>query len=53
MKEDYQIKATQEVRQYEVVPDPPMGEQVQVDFGEKKVRCMDNKVIKLYGFRPN
>lgn len=48
MKEDYQIKATQEVRQYEAVPDPPMGEQVQVDFGEKKVRCMDNKVIKLY-----
>lgn len=36
MKEDYQIKATQEVRQYEAVPDPPMGEQVQVDFGEKK-----------------
>lgn len=33
LREDYQIPKLIQKRQYEAVPDPPMGQQAQVDFG--------------------
>lgn len=35
-------------RQYQAVPDPPMGKQMQIDFGEKWVLNADKNEIKLY-----
>lgn len=35
-------------RQYEAIPDPPMGFQLQLDFGEKKVRTESGSWKKLY-----
>jgi transposase len=35
-------------RQYEAIPDPPMGYQLQLDFGEKKVRAESGSWKKLY-----
>jgi transposase len=33
LREDYQIPKVIQKRQYEAIPDPPMGRQAQVDFG--------------------
>ncbi|KRI44198.1 transposase [Acinetobacter baumannii] len=33
LREDYQIPKVVQKRQYEAIPDPPMGQQAQVDFG--------------------
>lgn len=33
LREDYQIPKVAQRRQYEAIPDPPMGRQAQVDFG--------------------
>ncbi|MGG0834067.1 IS21 family transposase [Priestia megaterium] len=38
LREEYGISRTVHMRQYEAVPDPPMGQQAQVDFGTCKVR---------------
>lgn len=35
-------------RKYEAIPDPPMGKQMQVDFGEKRIRTSNGNTIKLY-----
>ena len=35
-------------RDYEANPDPEMGRQVQVDFGETRQKTSDNKTVKLY-----
>jgi len=35
-------------REYEAIPDPPMGYQVQVDFGEMKLKGPDGIVHKLW-----
>jgi transposase len=35
-------------RQYEAIPDPPMGKQMQVDFGEKRVKMHNGNIIKLF-----
>ncbi len=43
-------KQTADSRQYQAVPDPPMGYQMQLDFGEKKVRTESGSWIKLYAF---
>ena len=43
-------KQTADSRQYQAVPDPPMGHQMQLDFGEKKVMTESGKWIKLYAF---
>lgn len=32
---------------YEAIPDPPMGEQMQVDFGHTRQKTVDNKEAKL------
>ena len=36
-------------RQYQAVPDPPMGKQMQIDFGETAVRKSTGGFIKIYG----
>lgn len=48
IREVYQIKKKVIVRQYEAVPEQPMGKQLQVDWGETKQKTTDNKEIKLY-----
>ena len=42
------IPRESEIRQYEAVDDLPMGKQMQVDFGEKKVFNTDGKEITIY-----
>lgn len=48
IREVYQIEKKVIVRQYEAVPEQPMGKQLQVDWGETKQKTADNKEIKLY-----
>ena len=48
LREQYCIPKESVVRQYEAVDDPPMGKQMQVDFGQKKVLNPDGKEIILY-----
>ena len=48
IRETYQIEKKVVVRQYEAVPEQPIGKQLQVDWGETKQRMTDNKEIKLY-----
>lgn len=48
MREEYQIPKTMSIRTYEAIPDPPMGQQAQVDFGQTKQKKGDGKEIKLY-----
>ncbi len=48
VREEYNIPKVSETRQYEAVDDPPMGKQMQVDFGEKKVLDSNGKEIKLF-----
>ncbi|WP_197246437.1 IS21 family transposase [Cytobacillus firmus] len=48
IREVYQIEKKVVVRQYEAVPEQPMGKQLQVDWGETKQKTIDNKEIKLY-----
>ncbi|RFU69981.1 IS21 family transposase [Peribacillus saganii] len=48
VREIYQIEKKVIVRQYEAVPEQPMGKQLQVDWGETKQKTTDNKEIKLF-----
>lgn len=48
VREKYQIEKAARVRQYEAVPQQPMGKQMQVDWGETKQRTLSKKEIKLY-----
>jgi transposase len=48
IREVYQIEKKMIVRQYEAVPEQPMGKQLQVDWGETKQKNVNNKEIKLY-----
>ena len=48
IREDYNIPKAPILRQYEAVEDPPMGKQMQVDFGEKKVINAEGNEVKLY-----
>lgn len=48
IREDYNIPKEPIIRQYEAVEDPPLGKQMQVDFGEKKVINAEGNVVKLY-----
>ncbi len=43
-------KQTSDPRQYEAVPDPPMGHQLQLDFGEKRIQTESGGWKKLYAF---
>jgi len=50
IREKHAIPKTKDsIRQYEAIDDPPMGQQVQVDFGEAWVRdAYRSRHIKLY-----
>jgi len=48
IREEYNIPKEPGIRQYEAVEDPPLGKQMQVDFGEKKVINAEGDVITLY-----
>jgi transposase len=46
--EEWKIPKETSTRQYEAVPDPPMGQQAQVDFGKVKVKNQQGKLVDLY-----
>lgn len=48
LREEYHIPKTVIQRQYEAIPDPPMGEQAQVDFGQIWVENRSGQRVKLY-----
>jgi len=48
IRKEHNIPKETETRQYEAIDDPPMGKQMQVDFGEKKVLNAEGKEITLY-----
>ena len=48
LREEYQIKKTTRVRQYEAVVEQPMGKQMQVDWGETRQKTKDKGEVKLY-----
>lgn len=47
LRDEYKIDKVTLPRSYEAIPDPPMGEQLQVDFGHTKQKTIDNKEVKL------
>lgn len=47
LREEYKIMKESSPRDYEAIPDSPMGEQIQVDFGHTKQRTHDNKEVRL------
>lgn len=47
LREQYKIKKETSPRIYEAIPDPPFGEQAQVDFGHTKQKTIDHKEVKL------
>jgi transposase len=47
LREDYDIKKETNPRDYESIPDLPMGQQVQVDFGHTRQKANNNKDVKL------
>jgi len=48
LRKEHTIPKTVYKRQYEAIPDPPMGYQVQVDFGETKLKDPDGILHKLW-----
>lgn len=48
LREKYHIPKTIKFRSYEAVEELPKGKQMQVDFGEMKVKTFEEKVIKIY-----
>lgn len=49
LRKEHRIFKTVSERQYQAVPDPPMGKQMQIDFGETTVRKSTGGFIKIYG----
>lgn len=47
LRKEYSIAKESSPREYEAIPDSPMGEQVQVDFGHTKQKTPNNKEAKL------
>lgn len=47
LREEFGILKESTLRDYEAIPDPPMGEQIQVDFGFKAVKNQFGKQVKL------
>ncbi|WP_083391465.1 IS21 family transposase [Halobacillus karajensis] len=47
LRTEYRIEKETLPRNYEAIPDQPMGEQMQVDFGHTKQRTPDNQEVKL------
>ncbi len=48
LREKYAIPKETHQRVYEAVPDPPMGQQLQVDFGKTNQKTPQGKHIKMY-----
>lgn len=48
MRKKHNIPKVVHRRDYESVDDPPMGQQMQVDFGETKLRDQKGKWVKLW-----
>lgn len=48
LREEYNLKKTPSPRDYEAVPELPMGRQVQVDFGQKALKNVDGGWTKVY-----
>lgn len=48
LREIHQIPKQIETRSHEAVPELPMGQQIQVDWGESKQQTRDGKSVKLY-----
>lgn len=48
VRKEYNIPKDTLLRQYEASDDPPMGKQMQVDFGQKKVFDSGGKEITIY-----
>lgn len=48
LRKEHNIPKSMNPRQYQALPDPPMGKQMQVDFGEKWILNADKNEIKLY-----
>lgn len=47
LRKEYNIVKETTSRDYEAVIDPPMGEQIQVDFGHTKQKTFDDKEVRL------
>lgn len=47
LREKYSIPKTAEKRIYQAIPDPPMGQQAQIDFGQTKQKKTDGTVVTL------
>lgn len=47
LREEFSIPKEAQKRNYEAIPDPPMGEQIQADFGFITVRNKAGKPVKL------
>jgi len=48
LRQRYHLPKVLAVRQYEAIPDPPMGKQAQVDFGQTKQQTTKGEEIKLH-----
>ncbi|WP_245916839.1 helix-turn-helix domain-containing protein [Bacillus fungorum] len=48
LRSEYDIPKQTRSRSYEAIPDPPMGQQAQVDFGMTTQKNIEGKSIKLY-----
>ncbi len=48
LREEYSLRKTPNPRDYEAVPELPMGQQVQVDFGQMMMANVDGGLTKVY-----
>ncbi len=48
LREEYGLKKSDVPREYEAVPELPMGKQIQVDFGQKLMPNIDGGQTKVY-----
>lgn len=48
LREEFNIRKEKNARTYEAVPDPPMGKQIQVDFGEIYLKNASKGHTKVY-----
>lgn len=48
LRQRYHLPKVLKVRQYEAIPDPPMGKQAQVDFGQTNQQTVKGEEVTLY-----
>ncbi|PIC62569.1 IS21 family transposase [Sporosarcina sp. P13] len=48
LRDKHHIPKSLTFRSYEAIEESPKGKQMQVDFGEKKVKTSEDKIIKIY-----